>query len=99
MLITDDRLSFYNACLECATRHGSSSDVHVLSYVGEGTQYADQLIYIAFSADKKWVEIERKNNNNVIVFVEDGITIRFDYEYIYLCDHINTLLEKDATHA
>lgn len=99
MILTDDRQNFYNACIDVVMRHGIKQSTTILSYNGDGFIYSDQLIYIGCSIDTKWVEIERKAESNPIVWVENGAFLRFDYEYIYLWNHINRIRPKDIEHA
>ena len=92
MILHPDKRQFLHKCLDLLDKHGVKQEVLILGKHLDGIFYEDNVILIAKSLDDLHMEIERKANKNPVFFMEDGMSIRFHSEYIYLEDHVNNLL-------
>lgn len=57
-----------------------------------GKLYEDDVIYISANEDKSLLEVQRKSVDSPIIFVEKGEPILFSGDYIFLVDHVQSLL-------
>ena len=94
MIIPIDKARFLDKCYSVSDKLVKSEcEFSVLGNDVTGKLYSDELIYIAVSNDKSFVEVERKTNKSPLIFVENGEVILFSSDYIYLEDHIESLLK------
>lgn len=92
MILHPDKRQFLHKCLDLLDNRGIKQEVLILGKHLDGILYEDNVILIAKSLDDLQMEIERKSNNNPIFYMENGMTIMFHGEYIYLEEHVNKLL-------
>ena len=97
MIITSDKKEFLDKCRTVLDNMGIKTDLVILGEELVGKVYEDTLIYIGMSEDNEYVEIVRKTNFNPVVYMKDGDIIRFGSDFIYITEHINTLIEKILT--
>jgi hypothetical protein len=96
MVLHKEDREFLHKCLDILDKDGvDSNDLIILGRECEGTVYSDDVITIQKSNDDLWMEIIRMYNNNAVFYMHDGITIRFNNEYVYLEDHVNKLLTSE----
>lgn len=91
MILHPDKRVFLHKCLDILDKHGIQQEVIILGKCLDGILYEDNIILIAKSLDDRYMEIERKSNNSPILFMEDGIIIYFQCDYIYLDQHLSYL--------
>jgi len=94
MLLHKDKAEFLNNCYKLIEKLGKKEDIVVLGSECKGRVYDDELIYVAISDDKQQGEVERKNTNHSIIFIQNGEVIHFHRDYIFLSEYVNELLEN-----
>lgn len=94
MILHPDKREFLHRCLDVLDKYGKRNSFVILGKELDGNFYEDNLILIQKSDDNRWMEIVRKNTNFSFYYMQDGTTIYFHGEYVYLEDHINKLLGK-----
>lgn len=92
MLLHPDKRQFLHKCLDILEKFGIPGQVIILGQELDGISYEDNLIFIQKSNDDRWMHMVRKTNNFPFYFMQNGTTILFHGEYIYLEDHIDKLL-------
>jgi len=94
MLLRIEQEEFLNKCLTLIDRLGEAkSDLRILGTTIDGKVYEDDVILIMKSDDNRWMEMERKYNNNPFFYLYEGNIIRFHGEYIFLEEHVEGLLK------
>ena len=94
MLISEEKRIFLSNCYTIAENLGELLDWIILGREVKAHLYEDELILIAVSEDTQMAEIIRKVDGNSIIFILNGDAIRFPGDFIYLCDHIDSLMKK-----
>lgn len=92
MILHPEKREFLHKCLDILDKYGTQSKVLILGRELDGILYEDNLILVMKSSDDRWMEILRKNTNNSVYYMQDGESIRFHGEYIYLEEHVDNLL-------
>lgn len=92
MLLHPDKRQFLHKCLDVLDRFGTPTQVIILGQELDGISYEDNLIFIQKSNDDRWMQMVRKHTNFPFYYMQNGTTILFHGEYIYLEDHIDKLL-------
>ena len=93
ILHTDDKAFLMNALDVLDAKGNDSDELIILGRELSGKVYADSVITIMKSADDQFMEIIRNSNRNSVFYIHDGITIRFNNEYVYLEKHVQDLLD------
>ena len=92
MILHPDKREFLHKCLDILDKHGTKQNVLILGKTLPGISYEDNVILINKSLDDLYMEIERKTNKNSVFYMENGTTIRFHGEYIFLEEYVDNLL-------
>ena len=91
-MLTAEKADFLKLCLELLDKHGKDSEVVILGQEMPGKIYDDEIIYVASDNDRRFLEVERKKENVPIIFMDNGEAILFHRNYIFLIDHVKSLL-------
>jgi len=92
MILHPDKKKFLHKCLDILDKYGKSSPIIILGQELDGISYEDNLILILKSTDDRWMEIVRKTNNFSFYYMQNGTSIYFHGEYVYLENHVDKLL-------
>ena len=88
-----DQREFLLKCVDVLNRHGHDDPAYLLlGKPRECKVYEDSVILIAKSNDDQWMEMVRKYNNSPFYWMDDGETIRFNSDFVYLEEHVEKLL-------
>ncbi len=95
MMLHIDQREFLLKCVDVLNRFGHDDSAYLLlGKARECKVYEDSVILIAKSNDDRWMEMVRKYNNNPFYWMDDGETIRFNSDFVYLEEHIEKLLRS-----
>jgi len=94
MLLTKDKHAFLKRCIEVIEVFGEENNVIILGRELNGKTYEDDLISIELSENNYFMEVMRKIDGDPIIYVQDGETILFENDFIYLVEHVENLLKK-----
>lgn len=95
MMLHIDQREFLLKCVDVLNRFGHNDSAYLLlGKERECRVYEDSVILIAKSNDDRWMEMVRKYNNNPFYWMDDGETIRFNSDFVYLEEHIEKLLRS-----
>jgi hypothetical protein len=90
-----DQREFLLKCVDVLNRFGHDDSAYLLlGKERECRVYEDSVILIAKSNDDRWMEMIRKYNDNPFYWMDDGETIRFNSDFVYLEEHIEKLLRS-----
>ena len=93
MILYQEQKIFLDNCLDVLDKHGTDIESYIM--FGEETSvrlYEDEVITILKSSDDKHMLMTRHRTDSNFFYFYDGVTISFHHEYVYLEDHISTLL-------
>jgi len=95
MMLHIDQREFLLKCVDVLNRFGHDDSAYLLlGKERECRVYEDSVILIAKSNDDRWMEMIRKYNDNPFYWMDDGETIRFNSDFVYLEEHIEKLLRS-----
>lgn len=94
MMTPDEFKSFFAAINDWVATHGKPTRGIVNGYIAlDVFQYDDDVVRISRHRGSKAMEIERKENHNpVLMLREDGSTLRYHGEFMYIENHLKTLI-------
>lgn len=94
MLLHKDKADFINLCQTVVTEIGKESDLIILGKELKGKTYEDEVVVISLSDDGREMEVKRKLTDHSLLYVQDEEVIYFHGNFIYLVDHVTSLINK-----
>ena len=96
MILSYDRAEFLALCYNVLEKLGEDREDLVILGRDKitGKIYEDDLVYISSDSEKTRGEVERKKGNVKILFIENGDVISFSSDFIYLVEHLESLLNS-----
>jgi len=96
MILYQQQKEFLDNCLDLLDANGTIVTDVLFGIESKCSIYEDNLIKIIKSNDDQRMVMTRKRTESPFFMFNEGITIRFHHEYVFLEEHIINLLKGNA---